>query len=322
MISIPPPRMRHRILAALKRLGRLARHTVVKRPDGLLIFAGDGLSFLEKGLMAMWGRALGLRVVLAPRSGMLIDDLCGKSALRRVLWSILLRAPNVVACQSSSWADAFIRKAGVRSERICVIPNGVTVRSLPVNLEAGQRSDSYTVLYLGWLEAFKGPTYLASAFLELWASHPELRLVFCGDGSERSVLEELLSEPMASGRVVFAGWVGGETKRRAFFEADCLVLPSLREGAPNSLIEAMAVGLPVIATEVGAIPEILGFGRRGVLVPPGDPRALAVAIKGLLLNRVASRNVASEARKHVLATHDSEVTSKQWVGLFTTQPQL
>ncbi len=129
-------------------------------------------------------------------------------------------------------------------------------------------------------------------------------------------LREALREEIEVGLVKFSGWVEGEDKDMALQTADCLVLPSLREGAPNVLLEAMERQLPVICAAAGAIPEMLQGGELGGLVPPNDVPALASAMSEFIQQPERAEERAHRARRFLEEHHDLEKTSKAWVELF------
>ncbi len=133
------------------------------------------------------------------------------------------------------------------------------------------------LVYVGNLEAVKGVAHLIDAMKRL-VEPPRLSIL--GDGSERKALEAQSSG--LGERVTFHGWVDLEQVPTHLAAADLLVLPTLSEGFPNVILEAMAAGLPVVVTNILGIPEIVDDGVNGLLVPPEDPAALAEAIEKLL----------------------------------------
>jgi glycosyltransferase involved in cell wall biosynthesis len=119
----------------------------------------------------------------------------------------------------------------------------------------------------------------------------ELRIV--GDGPSRAFLERLVRDLGVEGRVRFLGAVDEPTKMRELYAADLLVLPSLAEGLPSSIAEAMAVGVPVIATNIAGTSELVEHEKTGLLVQPSDPEALARAI----IRMIGSYDLRTEAAK-------------------------
>lgn len=281
----------------------------------MLIFTSSGMSLVEKTLIAAMGRLFGVRVALAPRSGLLIDSLDSGSLWRRRLWRALLRTPNMIVCQSNYWALFFAERLGRDSSELPVIRNGINTGAT-VNSKLRKSTEPCRLLYLGWLESYKGPELLARAFLKLWREHPLLHLCICGSGSLDHELRRLLLEPTSEGRVRFAGWVDGEEKASLLANSHCLVLPSLREGSPNALLEAISSGMPVIGTAVGAVPEILQDGELGLLIDPNNIDALIEAIENIVREPEAAIEKARRARDFVAANHNMETIAEQWVGLF------
>ena len=174
---------------------------------------------------------------------------------------------------------------GVARERVETICNGVdTARFRPGRRrdllpEGFAGEDDVVCGWVGRMEAIKDPVGLARAFAAArrgGGAGARLRLVMVGDGSERAAVERALAAGGARG----AAWLPGAREdvaelMRAF---DVFVLPSRAEGISNTVLEAMATGLPVIATRVGGNPELVEEGITGTLVPPRDPQALAAAL--------------------------------------------
>jgi glycosyltransferase involved in cell wall biosynthesis len=140
-------------------------------------------------------------------------------------------------------------------------------------------------VYAGRLSPEKGVAVLLRALALLDAHAPGLRpiLSVAGDGPERTALERDAARLLPAGRVVFLGQLDRDALSRCLRDADVCVQPSLTEGFSKAWLDAMAHGLPVIASEVGAARAVIGAaGERGLLVPPGDPAALALALARLL----------------------------------------
>jgi glycosyltransferase involved in cell wall biosynthesis len=149
------------------------------------------------------------------------------------------------------------------------------------------------VLYVGALYPIKGVDVLLSAFSELARTGVEARLVIVGEGPCRTSLQSR----HGSGAVRFAGALPQADVRREMLGARLLVLPSLSEGLPRVIMEAMACSLPVVATSVGGIPELVEDGVTGYLVPPGDVEALAKRMRELIEDDPAARRMGSSGRE-------------------------
>jgi glycosyltransferase involved in cell wall biosynthesis len=162
-----------------------------------------------------------------------------------------------------------------------------------VGLEADQR----LVLSVGRLAAQKGHTDLLSAFALIAPRHPQVRLLIAGDGPERSRLETMIRSLGLDAQVRLLGHA--DDVWRLHRAAELFVLPSLYEGTPFAMLEAMASGLPVIATTFGGADEIVEHGRDGLLVPTGDVEVLAQAIERALGDRSLRETLGAAARQRV-----------------------
>lgn len=145
------------------------------------------------------------------------------------------------------------------------------------------------------------PTFLR-AVAELIRARPSVRALVSGDGEEADGLRSLARELGIEDRCSFIGW---RTDLSTVYSAlDVLALSSLSEGSPMSVLEAMAVGCPVVATRAGGVPDLISDGKDGLLVPPRDPSALAGAIARLLDDPGLARSLATSAHARVRAEHD------------------
>ena len=150
------------------------------------------------------------------------------------------------------------------------------------------------LIYVGRLEKVKGLDMLLAAMEILKAENQDIRLTIVGDGGLRSWLESELESRGLSDRIALAGQVPfGQELFNLYRSADVMVLPSYSEGLPLVLIEAMANSLPVVATAVGGIPEIVEHEKNGLLVPPGNPGEFAVAIRRLAVSRELRARLAA-----------------------------
>jgi glycosyltransferase involved in cell wall biosynthesis len=169
---------------------------------------------------------------------------------------------------------------------------------------------------VGRLCVDKAQNLLVEAAARLAAEDRQFELVLVGDGDLRPLVEERIRSLGLEGRVQLRGWLGGEGVRAEIRAARCLVLPSLAEGLPVVLMEALALGRPVISTTVAGIPELVEPGRNGWLVPPGSVDALAAALREALEmppGRLAELGRAGSAR--VAERHDARREAARLAGL-------
>jgi teichuronic acid biosynthesis glycosyltransferase TuaC len=170
---------------------------------------------------------------------------------------------------------------GTDSERVHVLRNGVDSELFkPLEREHVAQQSSIrarTLLSVGNLLAFKGH----GIAIEALALLPECHLVIVGDGPDRSAFEALARRCGVAERVRFVGSLSQEELRRYYAGADALVLASSREGSPNVLLEAMACGTPVIATDVGGVSEIVTAPQAGIVLDERSAAALARGVRRL-----------------------------------------
>lgn len=196
----------------------------------------------------------------------------------------LLRATRTAALKRARHVfcpSAYLRGValgwGLDPDRTSVLPNPApAVPALPSReeLRAELRLEGDVLAFAGRL----GPQKALGVALEAVAATPRVLLVVAGDGPERAALEQQARELGLDARARFLGSVSRDTVLRLFRAADASVLPSAWENFPHTVVEALAVGCPVIATAVGGVPEVVRDGENGLLVPPGDAGALGAAI--------------------------------------------
>lgn len=180
-----------------------------------------------------------------------------------------------------------------------------------------------TIVCVGSLEEKKGQAYLLRACVEVLQQGFDFELRFIGGGPLRHELERLAAELGLAERCFFLGPLEREGVFNELQEADLFVLPSIiarngmMEGIPVALMEAMAAGVPVIATSISGIPELVENEETGLLVPPADVRSLAVGIRRLLGDPLLREHVSLAGRTRVESAYDIRATVDQLIGLFT-----
>jgi glycosyltransferase involved in cell wall biosynthesis len=147
------------------------------------------------------------------------------------------------------------------------------------------------------LVELKGIEYLLHAAAALRREFPAFRVEIAGSGPQRKKLEKTVAEAGLSGQVEFLGWI--DDLASILPRWDIFVMPSLEEGFPIAALDAMAAGLPVVATSVGGIPELIEDGKTGLLAPPRDAEALASRLRLLLCNPELRLNMGAAAYARV-----------------------
>jgi glycosyltransferase involved in cell wall biosynthesis len=219
-----------------------------------------------------------------------------------------LRGARHVFCPSAYLRDLALGW-GLDPKRVSVLANPAPeLPPLPrqdeLRRELGLAEN--TLVFAGRL----GPQKALGTLLQALVDVPGATLVVAGDGPERERLEELVRTLRLDGRVSFLGAVPRERVLRLFGAADVSVLPSAWENFPHTVVEALAVGCPVIATSVGGVPEVVQDGENGLLVAPGDSRALANAIARLLSDDALRERLAAAAPGSVAAYSEGAVFTR------------
>lgn len=244
-----------------------------------------------------------------------------KRAAHRALYRLGTRLVNGVIVVSDETARSYLRSTRGCPAKVHVVPNGVDTERYPAVVDrAGIRSglglddDHHVMTMVGTFKRQKGHSVLVDAMRELAPRFPGLHVLLVGDGELRAEIERLVCSAGLSERVHF---LGSRRDVPAILAAsDSFVLPSLWEGLPIALVEAMASGLPIVATEVSGTSQVMVDGATGWLVPPGDAAALADAVGDLLAHPQRARRMAATARHRVNRWFGARRQAEQLASLF------
>jgi L-malate glycosyltransferase len=208
---------------------------------------------------------------------------------------------------------------GYRPASIVRIPNAVDVRNFrPAgDPEVGKREldlQGRVVSFVGRLDPQKGLLCLLEAWKAVTLAYPDARLLILGKGPQEAELRGAADRLGVSGRVAF---VGERPDPRPYFAAsDVLVLPSIAEGMSNVLLEAMAMGVPCVATRIGGTVDVLRGGVTGLLVEPNNVPQLSQGLLGLLEDRDLARRLGAAGRRAVEEAFSLDVVADRYVGLY------
>lgn len=227
-----------------------------------------------------------------------------KQLAHRLLYRMAAGQADGFIAVSDEVKNAVVQTIGPVEKHVTVISNGVDVRryQLGMNRAAVRHSlelDANTclILVVGTLKEQKGHRYLVDAIAPIIAENPHLHVLFAGDGQLREPLQQQVREAGLEKHIHFLG--NRQDVPDLLAASDYFVLPSLWEGLPMALIEAMASGLPVVATQVSGSQQVVVSGESGILVPPGDSEQLRQAISSLIFDPVQSRAMGQAARERV-----------------------
>ncbi len=219
------------------------------------------------------------------------------------LWlteKVIYARADVILTNAHCIADNL--RAHYPKKRTLAIRNIIDLPDLPVRRK-GTASANFRIVSVGRLSPEKGHRFLIEALKGL---NIEFTATILGDGVLKEELCRLIDQYDLSDLIDLPGF--SEDVLPILSNADLFVLPSLHEGSPNALIEAMAIGLPCIASAVGGVLELIEDGQSGLLVPPADSEALKAAIHRVLTDRALAENLGKNARRKIRGMFDSDTS--------------
>jgi len=261
--------------------------------------SADG-SFWRKSCVLLLASALGVRTILHLHAGRFPTFYAAlPPPLRKVVRFVFAKV-DIVVVLSRAWGewvvDTFSAPVEIISNPV-VVPREALVRG----------KSGVTILALGRLGQNKGTFDLIRAAQMLVARHPNIELLLAGDG-ELSAAEEMAKDLGLANVVKTLGWVDESSRACLLQSASVFALPSYSEGLPMSMLEAMAMGVPVVVTPVGGIAEVVRDGVEGFIVAPGDPQYLANRIDVLLSDSDLRERMGDAGRLRVSDLYDARRT--------------
>lgn len=272
----------------------------------------------------LWLRPIfGYKLVLSAHGSDLFDPPAGNPEW---LPRVLPRADAIVAV-TEPLAARVRAIAGVDPARLSIIPGGIDADLWQAEGDQPLGARHPLVVTVGQLRRVKGHDVLLDAWPRVLAAAPDAKLVIVGDGELRDDLKAKVAADGIAGSVTFAGQQSPEEVRELLHQARLFVLPSRSEALPLALLEAMASGLPVVATAVGGVPDLLRgppgndatdstpIDGAGAVIPPQDPAALAAGITTLLHDSPRAVRLAAAARQRA-GRHSAAATAAAYEQLF------
>lgn len=231
------------------------------------------------------------------------DDVYEQSRLDRIRTRPILQNADAILALTENMRT---KLKNICNTEIYVIPNGIELEEYNDEVMFPDRkANTKNILFVGRLRPVKGVQYLITAMKKIHEKMPDSRLILVGDGEERERLAALAIQLGIQEYVQFVGIVPQEEVKTFMQNADVFVLPSLSEGFPNVILEAMACGLPVIASRVGGIPDIITNDTNGYLVDAKDTDDMANKIL-LLLSDDNLRKKFSDNNRDLVKKYDWE----------------
>ena len=276
------------------------------------------VSFLFHANMAARLASFGLGAQVV--SGIRVSEKRSLWPLRLDRWTEKLVARHV--CVSQAVADYSIETGGLPTEKVRVIPNGVDYAAFANCSQIWDRQtvngripqDAPIVLFVGRLSPQKAPEVFLEALATIFQQHPEAHAVLVGEGPLQASLEQQADDLSIRDRTHFLGRRGDIPALMK--SATLLVLPSRWEGMPNVVLEAMASGLPVVATRVDGTAELIENERTGLLISPDNCSELVSAMDRLLANTKLRKDVADSAQHYISKGFTWNRIAAEYAGLF------
>jgi glycosyltransferase involved in cell wall biosynthesis len=267
-----------------------------RQHDAIHVHMAENLAAVAGLLRPLLCASLTVKVSGASEfEGGILDPALRRRPLNALLNRWIRRSDNIQCISCFTYQR--LLEAGYPQERLRMIPNGVDLpRYTPKTPGEHAARSAARVAYAGRLQPVKGVRVLIEAWSALAAAH-SADLVIAGDGDLREELEVRSAQLGLGKRIEFRGDI--DDVPALLRDADIYVQPSFQEGMPNSVLEAMAAGLPIVATSVSGNVDLVTDGDNGLLVPPGDATALAAAIGRLLDDPALARRMGERSRMRV-----------------------
>lgn len=222
------------------------------------------------------------------------------------------RSVNIIIVNAKAIALSLEQLRGLPSRRMRVIYNGLeSINSFEISPPSRLVSDNFVIGCIARMDKAKGVLFLIEAFEKLLIVYPYLKLVLVGSGDLSRYLETRVKEKGIDRSVDLCGHIEGEKKKAILKKFDIYVFPSLHEGFPYSILEAMQMGLPIVASKVGGIPEAVRADIDALLICPASSEAIVDAIITLIENPLLRCRLGENAQKRFDQFFELEVMNRQ-----------
>jgi glycosyltransferase involved in cell wall biosynthesis len=296
-LHCPPGALRQTVCRLTRRLRQLRPHVLHTHNPSPHIFG------------ALAACAARVPVLVHTKHGRNSPDVRRKVALNR--WASCLSSCIVPVSEDAAEVVRLIERVPAR--KVCVIRNGIDLAAFPT-APAPRPARGNRAIHVARLNLVKDQRTLLRAARLVADAEPAFRLDLVGDGPARAEVEALRTELALDGHVRFLGY--REDVRDLLAAADFFVLSSVSEGISLTLLEAMAMGLPVAATDVGGNREVVAQGETGLLVPAQSPAALAEAMLVFLRNPERARRMGAAGRRRVEERFDLRRVVREYEALY------
>ncbi len=286
-----------RVAVMMRQLWRFYRTLRQNRPDVAHIHLPGGTGLAKASLFVAVSRLR--KVPTISHLHFWPSELSLFGSRRAEKWMVKLLGWSDAIVTVSDELAAYLRPLLPPHKLIKVMPNCVELDSWLSLEKLPPRQDKLQLLFVGTVGKRKGVFELVQAFAASEARATTELVVMGGDGGDGELdrLRNLAEQLQVTKRCQILGPVYGEEKKQIFMNSDIFLLPSYAEGQPVTILEAMAAGLPIISTKVGAIPDVVQDGTSGLIIEPGDIPALTRAIDQLVSDHALRRQMEQSSRQ-------------------------
>ncbi|MFC2036539.1 glycosyltransferase family 4 protein [Chloroflexota bacterium] len=276
---------------------------VSARVDLVHIATSSDWTFWESAIYLLTSKALRRKTVFHFLSDFQRFYYAASPREQRAIGWVFRRADFVLVL-SESVRQILVDTVG--EHKVVAVPSSVEVISRSQMSAKAELPESVEVLFMGGSYGVrKGVNELAEAIPAVLAKQDHVGFLLCGTGDVEDAYNRLQQQGFGQS-IRYLGFVSEETKSELLVTSDIYVLPSHSEGMPYSIIEAMAAALPIIATSIGSIPEVVVDGENGLLIPPGDVPALSESLEALTADRELRQTMGEANRERIRLLYSSQ----------------
>jgi glycosyltransferase involved in cell wall biosynthesis len=307
------------IISAIQDIWRFTKACIKFHPQLAHISTAVGLSFVKNSVLVIIARLLGCQVLLHPHCS-IIALYHHQSKLKQWYFRQIIKLTNGVIVLSKEWLDL---KNIIPGREVYYLPNAINLnqfREIAHGHISGQKPNQICkVLYLGYIGKSKGSFDIVDAAMKVRSQGMDMQFDLVGGALSPAELEQLHEKIKSShmdGYVRINPLSFGKEKLRFLDEADIFIYPSYQEGLPMAVLEALACGIPIIATSVGGLPDLIQDGITGYLIPPGKPDIIASHLIKLANNPELRSAMGESGYQEVCDKYDIEQHVQKLVEIY------
>ena len=314
-VKNPPPKLLGRFRAFFKRFHLVVNHIIYTDLDGALAFSGSSVGLWEKSLY------LGIFRLFKRKPTFLFYRGSGVITHKKILswtYKISLSLPEYIFVQSEHWKEVLSKNFGRNDLSLFVINNWVEVEK---GLIRSNRSNEtkIKILFTGWVHESKGIFDLVLCGKKIKSLDLSVQFIIAGTGKDFNNMKAQVEAFGLCDIFHFTGWVNRMEILKLLNSCDIFVLPSYGEGMPNSLLEAMSLKIPCVASNVGSIPEVIDHGKDGMLFEAGDVRQLEDILIYLYENRNFRHNLGEKAYSKMEKNYELNLNCSRFLNIIQSK---